>query len=91
MPRKQSKPTNDDNHGWTVVLDSIISHTGRPDGDGWKTVIEIFSDEDLNPAPVTRNSIQKMMEDYIGKGLVERESGTSENGKRCYYYRPIQK
>ena len=89
MPRKQSKAIKDD-HGWTVVIDSIIAHAGRPDGDGWKSVKELHTSAELNPSGVSLNGIQKMMEDYIRQEIVERRSGTSNNGKRCFYYRPIR-
>jgi len=90
MPQKQSKPTKNDDHGWTVLLDDMIESSGRPCGEGWKSAKEICMSDELNPAKSTQGAMQKRMERFVYRNEVERTMGTSEEGVRCVYYRPIR-
>ena len=58
--------------------------SGRPPGDGWKTVAELI--------PImgrARQTIRPMMLKLAKAGGVEQAHGTNEVGQPCVYFRPV--
>ena len=58
--------------------------SGRPPGDGWKTVAELI--------PImgrARQTIRPMMLKLAKAGGVEQAHGTNAQGQPCVYFRPV--
>ena len=58
--------------------------SGRPPGDGWKTVSELI--------PImgrARQTLRPMLVKLVKSGEIEQAEGTNELGQVCAFFRPI--
>jgi len=65
-------------------LSQHIVASGRPAGDGWKTVAELI--------PImgrARQTVRPMLLKLAQAGDLEQAQGTNEVGQPCVYFRPV--
>ena len=80
------------------ILDALRAEmkvSGRPAGEGWRTIQEMVAVYREEGKMVTISSLAKLLTQKMGQGLVERQSGSMTDPMgaehRVWYYRMVPK
>jgi len=72
---------------WSYFYASLTAKKNprRPEGDGWRTAVEIAAADPRKRSPIT---LRQVCKERCAAGELEYALGQNELGKRVRYYRP---